>query len=72
MYVDEENYFGAGELDLYDPGGKLFKSQMVFLYPAPIPKTGDDVAELASGLSVGFLVNFSDKHVTAWLDCDPV
>jgi hypothetical protein len=64
MYVDAENYFGAGELDLYDPAGKLFKTQMVFLYPAPIPKTGHDVAELASGPNVGFLVNFTDRHVT--------
>jgi hypothetical protein len=64
MYVDAENYFGAGELDLYDPAGKLFKTQMVFLYPAPIPKTGHDVAELASGPNVGFLVNFTNRHVT--------
>jgi hypothetical protein len=26
MYVDKENYFGAGELDLYDPSGHLFKT----------------------------------------------
>jgi hypothetical protein len=64
MYVDAENYFGAGELDLYDPAGKLFKTQMVFLYPALIPKTDHDVAELASGPNVGFLVNFTDRHVT--------
>jgi Protein of unknown function (DUF1329) len=65
MYVDEENYFGAGELDLYDPAGKLYKSQMVLSYPLPIPKTGGEVAELASGPNVGFIVNFIDKHVTA-------
>lgn len=64
MYVDAENYFGAGELDLYDPAGKLFKTQMVFLYPAAIPKTEHDVAELASGPNVGFLVNFTNRHVT--------
>jgi hypothetical protein len=64
MYVDAENYFGAGELDLYDPAGKLFKTQMVFLYPALIPKTDHDVAELASGPNAGFLVNFTDRHVT--------
>jgi hypothetical protein len=64
MYVDAENYFGAGELDLYDPAGKIFKTQMVFLYPAAIPKTEHDVAELASGPNVGFLVNFTNRHVT--------
>jgi uncharacterized protein DUF1329 len=71
MYVDEENYFGAGELDLYDPAGKLFKEQMVLSYPLPIPKSGGEVAELASGPSVGFLVNFIDKHVTASVGLRP-
>jgi hypothetical protein len=65
MYVDVENYFGAGELDLYDPEGRLFKLQMVFLYPAAIPNAGDDVAVLAAGPSVGFIVDFKDRHVTA-------
>jgi hypothetical protein len=65
MYVDAENYFGAGELDLYDPTGRLSKLQMIFLYPAPIPQAGHDVAELTSGPSVGFIVNFKDRHVTA-------
>jgi hypothetical protein len=64
MYVDKENYFGAGELDLYSPGGDLFKSQFVLLYPVTIPKTGGDVVELLSGPNVGFLVNFTNKHVT--------
>jgi hypothetical protein len=64
MYVDKENYFGAGELDLYDPRGDLFKSQFVLLYPAVIPKTGGDVVELLTGPNVGFLVNFTNKHVT--------
>ena len=64
MYVDKENYFGAGELDLYNPAGKLFKSQLVFLYPTPIPGTNSDVAELQAGPNAGFLVNFVDKHVT--------
>jgi len=41
MYVDKENYFGAGELDLYNPAGSLFKSQLVFLCPVSIPKTDD-------------------------------
>jgi hypothetical protein len=65
MYVDAENYFGAGELDLYDPADRLAKLQMIFLYPASIPDTGDDVAELTAGPSVGFVVNFKDRHVTA-------
>ena len=65
MYVDKENYFGAGELDLYNPAGSLFKAQFVFLYPVPIPGTGGDVVNLVAGPSVGFLVNFLDKHVTA-------
>jgi hypothetical protein len=65
MYVDKQNYFGAGELDLYSPAGSLFKAQFVFLSPAPIPRTGGDVVDLATGPSVSFLVNFLDKHVTA-------
>ena len=64
MYVDKENYFGAGELDLYDPAGDLFKSQFVLLYPIEIPQTKGDVVELLSGPNVGFLVNFANKHVT--------
>jgi hypothetical protein len=63
MYVDKENYFGAGELDLYNPAGNLFKSQLVFLCPVAIPKT-DDAVELLAGPNAGFLVNFIDKHVT--------
>lgn len=65
MYVDRENYFGAGELDLYGPNGELFKSQLFFSYPMSIPSTNGDVAELVAGPSVGFLVNFRDHHVTA-------
>ena len=64
MYVDKENYFGAGELDLYTPQGALFKSQLVFLYPAVIPDSGGDSVELLSGPNVGFLVNFANRHVT--------
>ena len=30
MYVDAENYFGAGELDLYDPSDRLAKLQMIW------------------------------------------
>jgi hypothetical protein len=64
MYVDKENYFGAGELDLYGPSGELFKSQVVLLYPEKIPGTDGDVVELLAGPNVGFLVNFTNKHVT--------
>ena len=63
MYVDEENYFGAGEMDLYSPSGELFKTQLAFLYPAAIPGTRD-VSELLAGPNTGFLINFIDKHLT--------
>jgi hypothetical protein len=64
MYVDKENYFGAGELDLYGTGGRLHKAQLVFLYPVVIPASGGDQAELLSGPNTGLLVNFQNKHVT--------
>jgi hypothetical protein len=64
MYVDKENYFGAGELDLYDAVEKLLKTQLVFLYPAPIPASDGDVAELTAGPYTGLLVNFRNRHVT--------
>jgi hypothetical protein len=63
MYVDKETYFGGGQLDLYNPRGELFKTQLIFLYPTSIPKT-KDVAELLAGPNTDFLVNFIDKHVT--------
>jgi hypothetical protein len=66
MYVDKENYFGAGELDLYDAPAKLSKTQLVFLYPAPIPGSGGDVAELVAGPNTSLLVNFGNKHVTVF------
>jgi Protein of unknown function (DUF1329) len=64
LYIDKENYFGAGAVDLYDATGGLYKAQLVFLYPAPIPRTKGDVAELLSGPYTGFLVNLKNKHVT--------
>jgi hypothetical protein len=64
MYVDKENYFGAGELDLYDAPGKLSKTQLVFLYPVPIPGSRGDVVELLTGPYIGLLVNFRNEHVT--------
>jgi hypothetical protein len=67
MYIDKENYFGAGEVDLYDAPGKLSKTQQVFLYPAVIPATDGDVAELAAGPNTSLLVNFRDKHATVFL-----
>ena len=64
LYVDKENYFGAGELDLYDALGKLSKTQLVFLDPVRIPGSKGDVAELLTGPSIGLLVNFHSEHVT--------
>jgi hypothetical protein len=63
IYVDQENYFGSGELDLYGPRGDLFKAQLVVLYPVSIPKT-NDIAEPLAGPSTGFLFDFINKHVT--------
>jgi hypothetical protein len=62
--VDKENYFGDGELDLYDPAGRLSKTQLVFLYPVSIPSSNGDVAELSTGPFIELLVNFPNKHVT--------
>jgi len=64
MYVDKENYFGAGELDLYDAPAKLSKTQLVFLYPVSIPGSKGDVVELLAGPYIGLLVNFRNKHVS--------
>jgi len=64
MYVDKENYFGAGELDLYRAPRDLYKTQLVFLYPAEIPATGGDIAELLAGPNTGLLVDFPNRHVT--------
>jgi hypothetical protein len=64
MYIDKENYLGGQQLDLYDPDGNLFKSQLIFLAPKEIPETDRDVAELVTGPYTGLLVNFKGKHVT--------
>lgn len=64
MYVDKENYFAAGELDLYDLPGSLYKAQMVFLYPLELPGVDAGVAELLAGPNTGLLVDFRNKHVT--------
>jgi hypothetical protein len=64
MYVDKENYYGAGELDLYGAAGKLHKAQLAFLYPVAIPASGGDQAELLSGPNTGLLVNFENKHLS--------
>jgi hypothetical protein len=53
MYVDEENYFGGGELDLYGDTGNLLKTQLTCLYPAAIPTTHGDVVELHSEPNTG-------------------
>jgi hypothetical protein len=63
IYVDQENYFGSGELDLYGPRGDLLKAQLVVLHPVSIPKT-NDIAEPLAGPSTGFLFDFINKHVT--------
>jgi hypothetical protein len=64
LYVDKENYFGAGDLELYDASGKLSKTQLAFLYPVSIAGSKGDVAELLTGPYIGLLVNFRNKHVT--------
>jgi hypothetical protein len=71
MYVDAETFFGAGELDLYDPAGSLFKAQLVFARPVPIPEGVDDSAILPAGDSVGFIVDFLNRHVTAAVGLNP-
>jgi hypothetical protein len=64
MYVDQQNFFSGGELDLYGDSASLFKAQLTFLYPITIPATGGDVVELLSGPNTGLLVNFRNRHVT--------
>src|SRR5262249_39629626 len=64
LYIDKENYFSAGAVDLYTAGGDLYKAQLVFQYPEAIPGTRSDVAELLSGPYTGLLVNFKNKHAT--------
>jgi Protein of unknown function (DUF1329) len=63
MYVDKENYFGGGELDLYGRQDELFKTQLVLFYPISIPKT-NDITELLAGPNTGLLIDFVNKHVT--------
>jgi hypothetical protein len=53
-----------GDLDLYGDGGTMFKTQLTFLYPAPIPAANGDLAEPLSGPNTGLLVNFRNRHVT--------
>lgn len=64
VYVDAENYFGEGELDLYGKDQTLFKTQLSFSFPGQIPGTNGDATELLSGPNMGLLVNFRSKHVT--------
>jgi hypothetical protein len=64
IYVDKENYFAGAQLDLYDSAGKLFKSQLIFSYPAPVPGTTHDVAQLGVGPNTSYLINFKDQHVS--------
>jgi hypothetical protein len=64
LYVDKENYFAGAQLDLYDSSGQLFKSQLVFSYPEPIPGTEHDAAQLVAGSNTSFLINFKDRHLS--------
>ena len=64
LYVDKENYFAGSQLDLYDPAGKIYKSQLVLSYPAPVPGTNGDVAQLGAGPNTSYLINFRDRHVS--------
>jgi hypothetical protein len=64
IYIDKENYFAGAQLDLYDAAGALYKSQLIFSTPAPVPGTNGDVAQLAAGPNTSYLINFKDKHVS--------
>jgi hypothetical protein len=64
IYIDKENYFAGAQLDLYDSAGSLYKSQMIFSYPAPVPETHGDVVELTAGPNISYLINFKDEHVS--------
>ena len=64
MYIDKENYFSGAQLDLYDPENNLFKSQLVFSYPASLPGTLGDKVELEAGPNTSFLINFKDQHLS--------
>jgi hypothetical protein len=64
IYIDQENYFSGAQLDLYDPAGELYKSQLIFSYPARVPGTNGDVAQLAAGPNTSYLINFKDQHVS--------
>jgi hypothetical protein len=64
MYIDKETYFAGAQLDLYDPSGDLYKSQLIFSYPTPLPGTNGDVAQLGAGPNTSYLINFKDQHVS--------
>ena len=64
LYVDKENYFAGSQLDLYDPAGEIYKSQLVLSYPAPVPGMNGDVAQLGAGPNTSYLINFKDQHVS--------
>jgi hypothetical protein len=64
VYVDKQNYFAGGQLDLYDHEGQLYKSQLILSYPAPVPGTDGDVAQLGAGPNTSYLINFKDQHVS--------
>lgn len=64
MYIDKENYYAGAQLDLYEPTGGLYKSQLIFSYPASVPGADGEVAQLAAGPNTSFLINFKDQHVS--------
>ena len=64
LYVDKENYFGGAQLDLFDSGGNLFKSQIIISSPQLIPDTAGDVTQLVTGSNTSYLINFTDQHLS--------
>jgi hypothetical protein len=64
IYIDKETYFAGAQLDLYDPAGNLYKSQLILSYPAPVPGTDGDVAQLGAGPNTSYLINYKDQHVS--------
>lgn len=67
MYIDKENYFGGAQVDLYDPAGELYKTQLIVSRPGPIPETRGDAAQLLAGPNTSLLINFKDRHVSMTL-----
>jgi hypothetical protein len=64
LYVDKENYFGAGELDLYEKTGGVAQVTVGI----PVSRIYSDhplrSRRVVSRAEYGFLVDFKNKHVT--------